>query len=237
MEQNSEFVKRIYNELLERDPEKRGYEFWLSQLDQKQKTRDEIIDSIKLSDEYHNKKMAEKGTYEVVPGISFRVEKQSDVAVIKSIFLKNEYQHEYFKIQDNDTVLDIGAHIGSFTIWATKKASNVSVIAFEPHTRNFQLLEENISLNNISTIKCFKKAVYGNKSKRILHNPRPEINHTTGFTLIREGKEVEKVDCVTIKEINESNLVNVIKMDVEGSEFSIFHTLTSDDIKNVRCIA
>src|SRR5690348_12501665 len=136
MEQNSEFVKRVYNELLGRDPEKHGYEFWLSQLDQKQKTRDEIIDSIKLSDEYHDRKMVEKGIYEVMPDVSFRVEKQSDVAVIKTVFLKNEYQHEYFKIQDNDVVLDIGAHIGSFAIWATKQASNVSVIAFEPHTRN-----------------------------------------------------------------------------------------------------
>jgi len=51
-----------------------------------------------------------------------------------------------------DVLFDIGANIGLYSIYAAKKGINV--IAFEPESQNFALLNKNFSLN-----KCYDKVM------------------------------------------------------------------------------
>ena len=46
-----------------------------------------------------------------------------------------------------DTLIDIGANIGIYTIYAAKRGHRI--IAFEPESQNFGLLNRHISLNNV----------------------------------------------------------------------------------------
>jgi len=57
-----------------------------------------------------------------------------------------EWIDEYIK--PNDTLWDIGANIGLYSIYAAKK-EGVKVIAFEPSGLNFSLLVEHIALNDL----------------------------------------------------------------------------------------
>src|SRR5688572_353995 len=61
-----------------------------------------------------------------------------------------DYKGKGFGIGANDTVIDIGGHIGSFSIWAAKQANQGQVFTFEPNYENFGLLQENKKINNIS---------------------------------------------------------------------------------------
>ena len=49
-----------------------------------------------------------------------------------------------------DTLIDIGANIGIYTIYAAKRGHRV--IAFEPESQNFGLLNRHISLNNVDNL-------------------------------------------------------------------------------------
>src|SRR5205085_647179 len=62
-----------------------------------------------------------------------------------------------FEIKKGDIVVDIGAHIGLFSLCAAQDASKV--YAFEPLQDNFKLLEENIKQNNCKNIFPFQMAV------------------------------------------------------------------------------
>jgi len=42
-------------------------------------------------------------------------------------------------IKDDSTILDIGAHIGYFTLVAAQRAKNGKIYAFEPVTELFQM--------------------------------------------------------------------------------------------------
>jgi FkbM family methyltransferase len=55
---------------------------------------------------------------------------------------------EYFRPKEGDMVVDIGAHIGRYTIIASKRVgANGKVIAIEANPSNFEMLKRNIQLN------------------------------------------------------------------------------------------
>jgi hypothetical protein len=62
--------------------------------------------------------------------------------------IRNDYGLEEIKLSPNDTVIDIGANIGMFSIYVKKKFG-CRVIAFEPVPINFEHFKENILLNGL----------------------------------------------------------------------------------------
>jgi hypothetical protein len=68
-------------------------------------------------------------------------------------------------IESGFTVLDIGAHIGCFTVLAAKRASRV--FAVEPIASNFDLLTKNIALNDLSNVKAVRAAVGSGSSPTV----------------------------------------------------------------------
>lgn len=49
----------------------------------------------------------------------------------------------------NDVLVDVGANVGMYTIWAAK-TRGARVIAFEPEAQNYALLNRNIQLNGVA---------------------------------------------------------------------------------------
>ncbi|HEX6028665.1 MAG TPA: FkbM family methyltransferase, partial [Nitrososphaeraceae archaeon] len=60
---------------------------------------------------------------------------------------------EYFRPKEEDVVVDIGAHIGRYTIIASKRVgANGKVVAIEADPSNFELLNRNIKLNQLTNV-------------------------------------------------------------------------------------
>ena len=81
----------------------------------------------------------------------------SDRGILTEVHILKIYQRHGIEILPNDTVLEIGAHIGTFTILASKKAKKV--YSFEPYPENFNLLKENLALNKITNVAPIRKAI------------------------------------------------------------------------------
>ena len=70
------------------------------------------------------------------------------------------------------TVIDIGAHIGYYTLLFAKCVSpNGQVVAFEPLPVNFELLKRNIQLNELACVQTFSQAVFSRNEEIILTVP------------------------------------------------------------------
>jgi FkbM family methyltransferase len=54
-------------------------------------------------------------------------------------------------IDPDDVVFDIGAHIGTYTCFGARKATDGRMIAFEPHPTNIRRLKQNIAVNGGDT--------------------------------------------------------------------------------------
>lgn len=73
------------------------------------------------------------------------------------IFIKEIYE-KYRTVQTGDVVIDIGAHVGMFTLKAAKKVGDSGlVVAIEPEERNLRLLKKNVK--SLKNVKIVPKAV------------------------------------------------------------------------------
>jgi FkbM family methyltransferase len=147
---------------------------------------------------------------------------------MKHIFLKDgDWEPELndiFKryINKNSIVVDIGASIGINTIKMSKFAKKV--YSFEPFTQSFELLNTNISINNLDNVETFNYGL-GNEEKNIDKMWFGFLNKKKNMGTLRINKLYnlynEPVD-VNIKIKKLDNILNepidFIKIDVEGFE-------------------
>jgi len=153
-----------------------------------------------------------------------------EARVVDNTYL-GEYSYSGFEIQPQDTVIDIGAHIGSFTLLAASKASNGKVLAFEPASYNFSKLEKNVRLNNFSNVEIFKMGVFKKNGFVNLDISQPSSAH---FTIFNGGEEFERVKTITLAEIFTKFKIrhcNLLKIDAEGAEFEILTTASVSVLK------
>jgi FkbM family methyltransferase len=147
---------------------------------------------------------------------------------------------ERFLPKDGDTVVDIGAHIGLYTIISSKRVGfNGKVIAIEAHPENFEILNRNIQLNQLTNVIALNYAAYSEEERLKLYLPSGESGFTKYNTIMpkfakRDEKFVE-VTANTLDKLLQSNgisAVNWIKIDVEGAEFEVLkgaHNVLSDN--------
>ena len=64
------------------------------------------------------------------------------------------------EIHSGDVVLDIGAHIGYYTLqFANLVGSTGKVYAFEPEPKNFELLKKNVQINKHDNVVLIQKKI------------------------------------------------------------------------------
>ncbi|MCC2648978.1 MAG: putative methyltransferase FkbM family, partial [Nitrososphaeraceae archaeon] len=99
---------------------------------------------------------------------------------------------ELFTPKEGDVVIDIGAHIGRYTIIGAKRVgTNGKVVAIEANPSNFEMLNRNIKLNRLTNIISLNNAVYSKETKIKLYLPGEELGHTTYVKIDVEGAEFE----------------------------------------------
>jgi FkbM family methyltransferase len=160
-----------------------------------------------------------------------------DVRIIKSIFLKKNYVNDFVSIMPNSVVVDVGANIGAFTVFAARRAKKV--FAFEPENENFSLLCANIELNDFRNVTPLKMAMTAETGKRKFHIAEKQHSGSHSFLLQRYDKEVEVktlsiADLIAKKSIKK---VNFLKLDCEGSEIEIIKGLSFETAKNIEQIS
>ena len=96
-------------------------------------------------------------------GLRFRVRTAMDVWVIKETCLDRDYDNPRIPVsmalQDDWTIVDIGAGLGDFTAYAAQRCPNGRVLAYEPFPESFALLQQNVSLNNLRNVEAKPYAI------------------------------------------------------------------------------
>jgi len=133
---------------------------------------------------------------------------------------------QHFTPKLGDVVVDVGAHIGRYTIISSKLAGpNGTVIAIEADPDNFDLLNENIALNGLSNVLPINCAAYSKQIEITLYRQSSSSVYSSVITTrAPENHNYVKVPARTLDEIlhlNGIRKVNWIKIDVEGAEFEV----------------
>lgn len=127
-------------------------------------------------------------------------------------------------LKPNNTFVDVGANVGIISLFASRLLNkNGKVIAFEPLPSSFEMLENNIRLNNIKNIETFPYACSNNlKTKYIsLESAENRGGASLKTNIENSSTSVKSIILDDFLEI----IPDFIKIDVEGHELEVLEGL------------
>jgi FkbM family methyltransferase len=151
----------------------------------------------------------------------------------KQMFYEDIYAHCY--LDDLETVIDLGANVGLFSLYMLKKRNCKRIYAVEPTKKAFSQLSE--SLHDELNSSIHKLAIHNFEGKSKIKSV--EDNSTiSGFIddvhpYTQHNMKEEEVDVVTLSRfMNDHNLdrVDLIKIDIEGCEYDVIDSLSDFDL-------
>jgi FkbM family methyltransferase len=159
----------------------------------------------------------------------------TDFMALTNVWLFEEYKKAGFGINQNDVIIDIGSHIGLFTLYASQYCTNGRIYSYEPIKENFELLSINLEKNNLEHVKKFNCAVSKtNTFVKIFFN-KDEAGHSM---FSKTSKEIE-INSITLQKIFDDNKIkncDFLKLDCEGAEYEIINTLPDEYFKRIKKI-
>ncbi len=137
-----------------------------------------------------------------------------------SIF-EEEVKIELDKIRGGEFI-DIGSHIGKWSIYVAKRLGNKGrVISIEPTEYSFILQKKNIGLNSVNNIKQYNNIISDKKEKVSFYESKenPATNSLNPMfsphnVIVKESIKLDNL-------IDNKKDIKLIKIDVEGSELKV----------------
>ena len=164
--------------------------------------------------------------------ITFR-EKTTDENIFKNVFHLNEYNLS--QLEDDDVVVDIGSHIGSFSLKAYEMGSR-KIFAFEANYDNSIICAKNCLEYDI---RVFNNAVRGNYNlKKVGSRAGKNLdseNMNMGGLAISIG---DSIDVISLEDILNmvGGKIKILKLDCEGSEYPIIFESEDQVFENIEII-
>lgn len=145
---------------------------------------------------------------------------KADFDIFIEVFLRDVYKRELLK--EGMVVIDVGAHIGIYSVLAAKKVEKV--VALEPFSKNYERLKENSApFKNIITKNI---ALSNRKGEMPFYVSEFSFSHSLNADIAKESGTYTEASATvsTLDElVRELGLekVDLIKIDTEGEELNI----------------
>lgn len=139
---------------------------------------------------------------------------------------------ELFAPAKGDVVVDIGAHVGRYTIISSKRVGpEGKVIAVEADRNTYEILDRNIRLNELTNVLALNRAAYSVHTVLKLYQPNDNFSIYDTVMPSRAGTnqsyvEVEAHTLDSILDANGLTAADWIKIDVEGAEYEVLKGAT-----------
>jgi FkbM family methyltransferase len=162
-----------------------------------------------------------------------------DMTTLLQIFGENIYFYRDVTIEEDDKlILDIGSHIGLFSIFCALTHNQPKIYAFEPFPDNYNLLLYNLRLNNLSSRVTAQKFALSDKDGLVkLYLSDSDLSHSTAPM----KWNVKKSDYLLVKATTLRSIfthqafqkVDFMKANCEGCEYKIFTKRNADCLEKI----
>jgi FkbM family methyltransferase len=157
----------------------------------------------------------------------FEFLERSDVATFWQIFYR-----EIYPVEPSDLlIMDAGANIGAFSLYALQTAPQCKVIAVEPAPDSCKRFRSMLCANAMESRCTLYEAALGERPG----DTRIRLDIASQFR--RTGISGYPVQTLTLDSlIPLGATVDLLKMDIEGAEYSVLNSLSPDTLRRIRRI-
>jgi FkbM family methyltransferase len=159
-----------------------------------------------------------------------------DAGDIFSVYVHQDYASYPILWEGLSTVIDIGATVGSFTLWAGKRAKDARLFAVEPNPEVGPFLQENINANGLSARARVLAVALGGASG---YGTIVEGDYSTLATVNPQShSKGARIPIVTLDGLLSEigNHCDLLKLDCEGAEYDILLGCTEEAFRGVASI-
>ncbi len=166
--------------------------------------------------------------------IVFKLESEADQSVFEEVFVDRDYRVIDDVIEKaSGLIIDAGAHIGCFSVYASIQNPRAKILAYEPEERNFASLKENLKMNGCKNVDAKNLAIWKEEGEKELFLSEDSHNHS----FFADGA-AKKVHCTTLDKVLNKRWKDwrceLVKLDVEGAEFEILENLQKEVFEKVK---
>jgi FkbM family methyltransferase len=158
--------------------------------------------------------------------------------IYRQIFERLEYPAIF---EPDGIVVDIGGHIGLFTLFASQYVKTGKIYTYEPSPFNYKKLINHIEKNSIENVITKNIAVTGDGKDVTLF-----LSQDTGANSIYKkcaheyfipNTEIDNINVksTTLSEIlkNVGGKISYLKLDCEGAEYTILESISNEEFSNI----
>src|SRR5262245_21180977 len=169
------------------------------------------------------------------------------------IFLGKVYDHPRIALSAQPIIIDVGANVGLFTIWAARKYGARTILAYEASPTTYACLTENVARHvsgEATTADCFNLAVSFETGRELVLDQPP---WNSCFSTILDGSKLpwvdelrakgellsHKVQSTTVSHemaVRSLALVDLLKIDVEGYFMEVMGGIAPADFARIHNI-
>lgn len=154
------------------------------------------------------------------------------------IFKRERYLHSGFELRPNDVVVDIGANVGMFALWAAPQVQRGRIICVEPNPAAFACLRLNAEQNQLNHVTLVNAAVGRDGDPIQLHyHPgweamaySAELRPPWFFTNSRSGRLLRYLTC---RLSGEPLAANPVEQSVVAARISIERLIDEHQLKTI----
>jgi FkbM family methyltransferase len=169
-------------------------------------------------------------------GEHLRLEELTDLKTFWQIFLRRIYR----VLPADQVIVDLGANIGLFSLYAARCAPQARVLSFEPFPSTFRRLTQTIGDHHLDArVTCLNYAAAGADGVRVMADtPVPSQRRTLASSSSdKPGAAVQSKTLAAILEEYSLPQVDLLKMDIEGSEYEVLLSTPPAVLKRIRRIS
>lgn len=137
------------------------------------------------------------------------------------------------------TVLDIGGHIGCFSMSIAQAAPKAKIFTHEASPSTVEFLERNVATNGFGAQINVRNIALSDHHGTLSFASNTLASGLNGITSPAPEANVVEVPCVTFAEAvaGAGGSVDLVKMDVEGAEYPIILSSSAEDWATVQRVA
>lgn len=147
----------------------------------------------------------------------------SDSEIFTQIFVENDYEFTFNNFEPK-IIIDGGANVGFASVFFANAYPQAKIFAVEPEKSNFQMLAQNTRA--YKQVVAINAAIWHTNCDLYIDN---KINKKSAIQVNQRQQDTnEKVNGLTIEELmktySKSDNIDILKLDIEGSEKELFES-------------